>query len=389
MGPIDYNISVGSPVQAIMQAISFADQRKARKAQMDQSERRTTLAEQQEARVSKNADRNYGRGVLESDRAYDRGVAESDRGFGERERVRERGILESDRNFGFGEKKFDYAKERDGIMDGYRDEGLDRQDERLEMDERRLDMREQEHQAQQQVRRDERRKQKVLKEDMSAFASKPNKGIADYEQMISKHPEMASGLLKTYNALDQASQRDARKDAVQVYGALQGGSPDVAKSILERRVRVAAAEGDEAAKAGAEMMMQMIDNQPDAGKDAAGLFLAAAAGGSDLGYTLGALDNFGGTAFGPVGKIKAAGDKGRENGLNQSQINKVIVKNKNKSAEELDAAMDAEIKATAGAGGLKKAKAEPDHPYKKGDIADDGNGNSLIHDGEKWVKYEE
>jgi hypothetical protein len=87
--------------------------------------------------------------------------------------------------------------------------------------------------------------------------------------------------------------------------ALKGGKNDEAKSLLERQAVAAENSGNDAAAAGARVMMQQIDMEPSAALNAAALNVAAVAG----------PERFA-TIYESISKV------GRENELQQGLISK-------------------------------------------------------------------
>jgi hypothetical protein len=322
MNPINYNLDVVSPIQKVMQMVQMADAKKDRKfskgmqtRQADRADRldaqsqanqnrRMTLAEKQAMLAERNADRSFERGVLESDR------------------------------------QFDYGKARDEVGDQYRDKGIEMQEQEIALQRQRAEQASAD-------RAQKNQRQKKMQEDLSAFANKPNKTADDFIQMSTKYPEMTSQLKSMHELMDKDSQKNALRDATQVYGALTGGSVETAKNVLQRRLEDAKKRGDQREHASAMSLLKTIEANPEAGRIAAGMYLAAVNNGTDFAYTLNALEK---TVPGNTTQdIRSLGELGREAGLSQSKINRVLSETRGASLNERKAAMMKMIESTDGA----------------------------------------
>jgi hypothetical protein len=102
--------------------------------------------------------------------------------------------------------------------------------------------------------------------------------LQDYENIMARFPVLSSAVKEPYDRLNTRQQQSAFTSAVQVMAALKGGKNDEAKSLLERQAVAAENSGNDAAAAGARVMMQQIDMEPSAALNAAALNVAAVAG---------------------------------------------------------------------------------------------------------------
>jgi hypothetical protein len=119
-------------------------------------------------------------------------------------------------------------------------------------------------------------KQQEFQSALANLGDKPS--LQDYENIMARFPVLSSAVKEPYDLLNTRQQQSAFTSAVQVMAALKGGKNDEAKSLLERQAVAAENSGNDAAAAGARVMMQQIDMEPSAALNAAALNVAAVAG---------------------------------------------------------------------------------------------------------------
>lgn len=115
-----------------------------------------------------------------------------------------------------------------------------------------------------------------MQEELSEFASKPNKTHDDYANIIARFPSLAENFQKSYSVLDTGRQQSTFKTASRVYSAAAGGRTDIAKSILETEALGYENAGDEAQAEQMRNLAKMADQNPDGFLTSTGLFLASA-----------------------------------------------------------------------------------------------------------------
>lgn len=115
-----------------------------------------------------------------------------------------------------------------------------------------------------------------MQQELSAFASKPNKTHDDYANIMARFPSLAENFQKSYNVLDTGRQQASFKTASRVYAAAAGGRPDIAKSILETEALGYENAGDEAQAEQMRNLAKMADQNPNGFLTSTGLFLASA-----------------------------------------------------------------------------------------------------------------
>lgn len=130
-------------------------------------------------------------------------------------------------------------------------------------------------QAKEQAEREAIQKQQ-MQEELSVFASKPNKTHDDYANIMAKHPSLAEDFKRSYDVLDTGRQQASFKTASRAYSAAAGGRADIAKSILENEALGYENAGDKATAEQMRNLAKMADQNPDGFLTSTGLFLASA-----------------------------------------------------------------------------------------------------------------
>lgn len=130
-------------------------------------------------------------------------------------------------------------------------------------------------QAKEQAEREAIQKQQ-MQEELSAFASKPNKTHDDYANIMAQFPSLAEDFKRSYDVLDTGRQQASFKTASRAYSAAAGGRADIAKSILENEALGYENAGDKATADQMRNLAKMADQNPDGFLTSTGLFLASA-----------------------------------------------------------------------------------------------------------------
>lgn len=129
-------------------------------------------------------------------------------------------------------------------------------------------------QAKEQAEREAIQKQQ-MQEELSAFASKPNKTHDDYANIMARFPSLAEDFKRSYDVLDSGKQQATFKTTSRVYAALSGGQPSVAKSILETEALGYENAGDKATADQIRTLAAMAETDPDGLLTISGLTLAS------------------------------------------------------------------------------------------------------------------
>lgn len=130
-------------------------------------------------------------------------------------------------------------------------------------------------QAKEQAEREAIQKQQ-MQQELSAFASKPNKTHDDYANIMARFPSLAEDFKRSYDVLDAGRQQASFKTASRAYAAGAGGRADIAKSILENEALGYENAGDKATADQMRNLAKMADQNPDGFLTSTGLFLASA-----------------------------------------------------------------------------------------------------------------
>lgn len=118
--------------------------------------------------------------------------------------------------------------------------------------------------------------QQQMQQELSAFASKPNKTHEDYANIMAQYPALAEDFQRSYNVLDTGRQQSTFKTASRVYSAAAGGRVDIAKSILETEALGYENAGDKTTADQMRTLAKMADESPEGFMTSTGLFLASA-----------------------------------------------------------------------------------------------------------------
>lgn len=129
-------------------------------------------------------------------------------------------------------------------------------------------------QAKEQAEREAVQKQQ-MQEELSVFASKPNKTHDDYANIMAQYPALAENFQKSYEVLDSGRQQGLFKTASNVYAAIKSNRPDIAKNILETEARGHENAGRTEDAERVRQMAKMADENPQALMTNAGWIMAS------------------------------------------------------------------------------------------------------------------
>ena len=121
----------------------------------------------------------------------------------------------------------------------------------------------------------EQAQKEQMQQELSAFASKPNKTHEDYATIMARFPALAEDFKRSYDVLDSGKQQATFKTTSRVYAALSGGKPSVAKSILETEALGYENAGDKATADQIRTLAGMAETDPDGLLTISGLTLAS------------------------------------------------------------------------------------------------------------------
>lgn len=129
-------------------------------------------------------------------------------------------------------------------------------------------------QAREQAEREAIQKQQ-MQEELSVFASKPNKTHDDYANIMARFPSLAEDFKRSYDVLDSGKQQATFKTTSRIYAALSGGQPNVAKSILETEALGYENAGDKTTADQMRTLAAMAETDPEGLLTISGLTLAS------------------------------------------------------------------------------------------------------------------
>lgn len=114
-----------------------------------------------------------------------------------------------------------------------------------------------------------------VQQELSTFASKPNKTHEDYATIMARFPALAEDFKRGYDVLDSGKQQATFKTTSRIYAALSGGQPNVAKSILETEALGYENAGDKTTADQMRTLAAMAETDPDGLLTISGLTLAS------------------------------------------------------------------------------------------------------------------
>lgn len=128
--------------------------------------------------------------------------------------------------------------------------------------------------AKEQAEREAIQKQQ-MQQELSAFASKPNKTHDDYANIMAKYPALAEDFKRSYDVLDSGKQQATFKTASRIYAATASKRFDLAKSILETEAVGYENSGDKETAGYLRQMATMAETDPEGLQTLTGLTLAS------------------------------------------------------------------------------------------------------------------
>jgi len=129
-------------------------------------------------------------------------------------------------------------------------------------------------QSKEQAEREAIQKQQ-MQQELSAFASKPNKTHDDYASIMAKYPALAEDFKRSYDVLDSGKQQATFKTASRIYAATASKRFDLAKSILETEAVGYENAGDKETAGYLRQMATMAETDPEGLQTLSGLTLAS------------------------------------------------------------------------------------------------------------------
>lgn len=120
--------------------------------------------------------------------------------------------------------------------------------------------------------------QKQLQSDLSSVLAERNPTASDYASLVTKHPQFSEQFQDAWKMLNEEQKSNRTQQVSEIYSALESGSPDVAKSLLEIQQEAAKNSGNEREVKATQVMMDLIDRNPELARSATGMRLASIMG---------------------------------------------------------------------------------------------------------------
>jgi len=119
--------------------------------------------------------------------------------------------------------------------------------------------------------------------DLAALSENPTAGAKEYASMITKYPVISEHLKRSFDVLEVDQQRTAQAQALNIYSAIDAGEVGIAKKMLEEQKAAAENSGVPERAQSAEVMLKLLEVNPQAAKTSAGLALSATMGPKQFG----------------------------------------------------------------------------------------------------------
>lgn len=119
---------------------------------------------------------------------------------------------------------------------------------------------------------------KNMQLELGALARNPNATATDFTQMMIKYPSLSKDLEKSWGLLNAQQKESEIGYGSQVLFALEGGQPDMAKNLINERITALRNSGREEDAKKQEILLGVIDTNPDVAKVSTNLSLVAALG---------------------------------------------------------------------------------------------------------------
>lgn len=210
-----------------------------------------------------------------------------------------------------------------------------------------------------------REAQAAMQADFNALAANPNPSGKDYAAMIAKYPQLSEHFKRGFDIIEAGKKDALISHSAQVYSALNAGKPEIAKEVLGERITALKNSGNEAEAKNSELLLKLIEANPESAKVSAGLMLSSVMGQDKFASTFSALGEEGRKAaiFDPeMTKKKEIAELEKtaaQIGLDKASANKAIIEGRKLSAETSKILMETDqLKKTGGLDPSKKFEQE-------------------------------
>ena len=125
-------------------------------------------------------------------------------------------------------------------------------------------------------------RQLVLRQKLSALASKKGATGTDYSSLMTEYPELSENIKRAWDVLDSTQQKTELNHVNSIFFALKTGNKDVAKQLLQSEADAKRNAGMEDDAKGAEEMIKAVDEDIETAITRVGARLGAAPGAEKL-----------------------------------------------------------------------------------------------------------
>ena len=118
----------------------------------------------------------------------------------------------------------------------------------------------------------------AMQGELATLARNPNATATDFTQLMIKYPTLSTELEKSWSVLNAQQKENEVGYGSKVLFALEGGQPQIAKDLVQERVTALRNAGREDEAKKQEVLLGVIDTNPDVAKVSTNLSLVAALG---------------------------------------------------------------------------------------------------------------
>ena len=118
----------------------------------------------------------------------------------------------------------------------------------------------------------------AMQGELATLARNPNATATDFTQLMIKYPTLSTELEKSWGVLNAQQKENEIGYGSKVLFALEGGQPQIAKDLVQERVTALRNAGREDEAKKQEVLLGVIDTNPDVAKVSTNLSLVAALG---------------------------------------------------------------------------------------------------------------
>ncbi len=118
----------------------------------------------------------------------------------------------------------------------------------------------------------------AMQGELATLAKNPNATATDFTQLMIKYPTLSGELEKSWGVLNAQQKENEIGYGSKVLFALEGGQPQIAKDLVQERITALRNAGREDEAKKQEVLLGVIDTNPDVAKVSTNLSLVAALG---------------------------------------------------------------------------------------------------------------